>query len=136
MAITYPAYKPTIAASVLTDDSPAGGETEAASAIRFQHTIATDDVIVSGALVGLSLQITSWSSGTETVTVRVYRASDLTDLILEVDVAFTSANDKAYVQPGLPIPFFAGIWVTIQSDTGAQETCNIKPDILGIAGNY
>tara|TARA_R100000808_G_scaffold17685_1_gene39024 strand:+ start:2620 stop:3018 length:399 start_codon:yes stop_codon:yes gene_type:complete len=131
MAITLPVYQPTNAVSVAT----ASGGAETTSAVRMTHSAVSNHNITRGALTGLSLHITTWGSGTETITVRVYRASDKTDLILETDAAFTAANDRAYIQPDLPVPFFDGVWVTIQSDTGAVETCNIKPDVMGIAGN-
>ena len=130
MAITLPVYQPTVATNVATDGSGNEG-----TSIQLQHTATAGDFIQRGAFVGLSLHLTNYSSSTETMTVRVYRASDKTDLILETDVSFASANDRAYLQPDLPIPFFSGIWATLEDDGSLNRTVAMKPDVMAIAGN-
>tara|TARA_R110002020_G_scaffold423951_2_gene633090 strand:+ start:493 stop:885 length:393 start_codon:yes stop_codon:yes gene_type:complete len=130
MAIVLPVYSPTTFLPVATT----GGGDEG-TAVQLKHTSGATDTITRGAFVGLSLHLTNYGSSTETMTVRVYRKSDKTDLILEVDVSFTSANDRAYVQPDLPIPFFNGIWATLEDDGSLNRTVNMKPDVLGIAGS-
>tara|TARA_B100001250_G_C19815958_1_gene798419 strand:- start:4656 stop:5069 length:414 start_codon:yes stop_codon:yes gene_type:complete len=136
MAITIPAYQPTTGILVTTASS--GNET--AAGVQMQHTSTANNFINAGALVGASLKHTTNAGATEKVIVRFYRAADKTDLIVETEVSFNGANDLAYIQPDLPIPFFSGLWATTSSaagdgGTGAVESVNIKPDVMAIAGN-
>lgn len=136
MAITYPAYKPTAARAVET----AGAGAETAAGVALLHSSVVTDTITSGALVGLALKHTTNAGATEKVIVRIYRGSAKTDLVMETEISFVGANDQAYIQPDLPIPFFAGLFATTSSaaadgGTGAVESVEIKPDVLGIAGN-
>jgi hypothetical protein len=136
MAITIPAYQPTT--GILVTSASSGNETT--TAVQMQHTSTANNFINAGALVGASLKHTTNAGGTEKVIVRFYRASDKTDLIVETEVSFNGANDLAYIQPDLPIPFFSGLWATTSSisadgGTGNVEEVNIKPDVMAIAGN-
>jgi hypothetical protein len=136
MALTIPVYQPTVGIDVTT----AGSGAETATGVQMQHTSTANNFINAGALVGASLKHTTNAGGTEKVIVRFYRASTPADLILETEVSFSGANDLAYIQPDLPIPFFSGLFATTSSatadgGTGNVETVNIKPDVMAIAGN-
>ena len=139
MALTFPVYQPTYSHSVISASGGAEGGQGNANAKQMTHTSVATDVIGPGALVGLALKHTTNAGASEKVIVRIYRSSDKSDLIFESEITFTSANDMAYVQPDLPIPFFSGIWATVQANhsggTSAQETVLIKPDVMAIAGN-
>ena len=137
MALTLPIYTPTIALNAATT----GGGAEGAP-VLLHSSAAPTDFLRRGALIGLSLEITNYAGpapAPETLTIRIYRALDGggvgSDLILEVDVAFTSANAKAYVQEDLPAPFMGSIWATVDGGGALNRTVSVKPDVLAIAGN-
>lgn len=136
MALTLPIYTPTIALNASTTVGGAEG-----TPVLLHSSSAVTDFLRRGALIGLSMEITNWAGpGAETMIVRIYRANNppgtVSDLILEVAVAFAEANDRAYVQEDLPAPFFGSIWATVEDQGGAlNRTVAVKPDVLAIAGN-
>jgi hypothetical protein len=130
MALTLPIYiNVDTQTSAALDASAARGE----AANTTPSPVDQGGVPITRGMVEGVRMIKSATAGA--VTLKVFADAAGTDEIYNSTMTYTSPI-VALSDGGLGIPFFAGLWWTVNGDgTSASHTCNITFVIRSIAGN-
>ena len=109
--------------------TPGGGETS-----PHEVQLKTGIQFFRGGYRGTNVKVKSSSAAFGDVIVRVYADQTMQVELAETKFAFTAQGETLSDLFAGPVPFFSGVWITIEGSVGSI-TCQILPYITATTDN-